>query len=89
MDKVVDEHNKKHVSRSTQMMPNEADRTSNHDVVLPNIESIRKSDTPRDVINVGDDIRVIINDKSGKFMCPSGRTSFTRWLRRRSGYTCI
>ncbi len=45
--KVVGECNNECVSRSTQMMPHEAARTSNQDVVKTNLESVRKSDNPK------------------------------------------
>ena len=71
MDDVVKEYNSENVSRSTKMTPNEAAKASNQREVKTNLESIRKSDNPQDVINVGDEVRVMVKKKFDKNYIPN------------------
>ena len=77
VDDVVQEYNNENVSRSTKMTPDEAAKASNQREVKTNLESIRKSDNPQDVINVGDKVRVMIKKSLTNRMCPTGRTRLT------------
>ena len=71
VDDVVEEYNSENVSRSTKMTPNEAAKASNQREVKTNLESIRKSDNPQDIINVGDEVRVMIKKKFDKSYVPN------------------
>ena len=71
VDDVVEEYNSENVSRSTKMTPNEAAKASNQQEVKTNLESIRKSDNPQDIINVGDEVRVMIKKKFDKSYVPN------------------
>ncbi len=81
VDKVVDEHKKEHVSRSTQLTPNEAARKSNRDVVKTNLESLRRSDNPQAVMNVGDDVKV-------KSDVPDWTNKIYKVTEKKEGNTC-
>ena len=70
VDDVVKEYNSENVSRSTKMTPNEAAKTENHREVKTNLESIRKSDNPQPVINIGDEVRVMVKKKFDKSYVP-------------------
>ena len=75
---VVKEYNSENVSRSTKMTPNEAAQPHNHKEVKTNLESIRRSNNPQDVINVGDEVRVMIKKSLTNPIYPTGRTRLTR-----------
>ncbi len=64
VDHVVKEYNSESVSRSTKMTPNEAAKPGNQQELKTNLESIRKSDNPQSVINIGDDVRVMVKTKN-------------------------
>ena len=70
VDDVVDDYNRNHISRSTQMTPNKAARSKNRDQVKARLESIRKSDNPQPRIDKGDRVRVIIKKKFAKGYMP-------------------
>jgi len=71
VDDVVKEYNSENVSRSTKMTPDEAAKASNQQEVKTNLESIRKSDNPQDVISIGDEVRVMIKKKFDKSYVPN------------------
>ena len=78
VDDVVKEYNSENVSRSTQMTPNEATKPENQQDVKTNLESIRRSDNPQPVINIGDEVRVMVKKNLTKIIHPTGRTRLTR-----------
>ena len=53
------------------MTPNEAAKPENQQEVKTNLESIRKSDRPQPVINIGDDVRVMVKKKFDKSYVPN------------------
>jgi hypothetical protein len=70
VDSVVDEYNREHVSRSTQMTPNNADKPENRNEVKTNLEAIRKSNNQQPTIDVGDEVRVMVKKKIDKNYIP-------------------
>jgi len=70
VDKVVDEYNEEHISRSTKMTPDEAHRPDNRVKVKTNLEAIRKMNNPQPTINVGDEVRVMMKKKFDKSYVP-------------------
>ena len=70
VDDVVDDYNRNHISRNTQMTPNKAARSKNRDQVKARLESIKKSDNPQPRIDQGDRVRVIIKKKVAKGYMP-------------------
>ena len=70
MDSIVDEYNREHVSRRTQMTPNNAHMPENKNEVRTNLEAIRKSTNPQPTIDVGDEVRVMVNKRFGKWYVP-------------------
>ena len=60
VDAVVKDYNENHVSRSTQMTPNDATKESNRDEVKQQLESIRKSGNQQPRIEAGDKVRVVV-----------------------------
>ena len=70
VDDVAKEYNSENVSRSTKMTPNEAAKAENQHEVKTNLESIRKSDNPQPVINIGDDVRVMVKKRFDKSYVP-------------------
>ena len=71
MDSVVDQYNREHVSRSTQMTPNNAHKPENKSEVKTNLEAIRKSNNPQPTIDVGDEVRVMMKKKFDKNYIPN------------------
>ncbi len=63
VDDVAKEYKSEKVSRSTKITPNEAAKPENQQEVKTNLESIRKSDNPQPVINIGDNVRVMVKNK--------------------------
>ena len=70
VDSVVDEYNREHVSRSTQMTPNNAHKPENKNEVKTNLEAIRKSNNPQPTIDVGDEVRVMVKKRFDKSYVP-------------------
>ena len=70
VDDVVRDYNNNHVSRSTQMTPNEAEKKENQNEVKEHLESIRKTDNPQPRIDQGDKVRVIFKKKFEKGYMP-------------------
>ena len=70
VDSVVDEYNREHVSRSTQMTPNNAHKPENKNEVKTNLEAIRKLNNPQPTIDVGDEVRVMMKKKFDKNYIP-------------------
>ena len=64
------DYSKNHVSRSTLMTPNDAEKEENRTEVKTQLESIRKSDNPQPRIEAGDEVRVVINKKFEKGYMP-------------------
>ena len=64
MDAVVKKYNEEHVSRATQMTPNEAAEPENKAKVKLNLESVRRSSNPQPRLEVGDKVRVIVKKKN-------------------------
>ncbi len=52
------------------------------------MESIRKSDNPQPVINIGDDVRVMVKKNLTSPMYLTGLTRLTRLTGSRSGIMC-
>jgi hypothetical protein len=76
VDSVVGEYNREHVSRRTQMTPNNADKPENRNEVKTNLEDIRKLNNPQPSIDVGDEVRVMVKKKFDTNYIPdwSGKT---------------
>ena len=70
VDDVVKEYNSENVSRSTKMTPNEAAKPENQQDAKTNLESIRRSENPQPVINIGDEVRVMKKNKFDKSYVP-------------------
>jgi hypothetical protein len=70
VDDVVNEYNRNHISRNTQMTPNKAAKSKNQSKVKAQLESIKKTDNPQPRIDQGDKARVIINKKFEKGYMP-------------------
>ena len=67
---MVHDYNKNHISRNTQMTPNQAAKSKNQKQVKAQLESIRKTDSPQPRIDQGDRVRVIIKKKFAKGYMP-------------------
>ena len=70
VDAVVKDYNENHVSRSTLMTPNDAEKKENQTQVKTQLESIRKTDNPQPRIAEGDKVRVVIKHKFEKGYMP-------------------
>ena len=78
VDAVVKDYNKKHVSRSTLMTPNDAGKKENQTEVNTQLESIKKTDNPQPRIEAGGKVRVIVKKKfKKKATCWTGATRST------------
>jgi hypothetical protein len=63
---VVRRYNEEHVSRSTHMTPEAAEKEGNRDQVKTNLEAIRRSDNPQARLDAGDLVRVMVKKKFDK-----------------------
>lgn len=63
---VVRRYNEEHVSRSTHMTPDEAQKEGNRVAVKTNLEGIRRADNPQPRLDAGDLVRVMVKKKFDK-----------------------
>ena len=60
---MVDEYNRKRISRSTKMTANEAHQPDKKNKIKTNLDAIRKLNNPQPTINKGDEVRVMVKKK--------------------------
>ena len=70
VDAVLKDYNENHVSRSTLMTPQDAEKKENQTEVKTQLESIRKTDNPQPRIAEGDKVRVVIKKNFEKGYMP-------------------